>query len=609
MSAFPFLSTCLLVSATVSLERSNPRLLYTELRSIHDANPGLDQDVNGGRTIIDITDPSDPRYAFMSKYIASSTPLPEVLKGAQTFAQDVHPLIIPDDDIDDEIDSLQARSKLSGEAAECLGFGWKDRYDQGPDARTSTKGSLSSLRQMSMDRFTKEALVKDDSEKDVVIWLQEAGQLPDFVPKLRAYLASDPSAVCGKARSRIIGTAFKGCETVDLCEFEDMTMAEVMKIVRILLEEKSARVRRLILPDVDDMTIEVLQSLVNNGQIRTLDVGNFPLVTHDELWNIVRPRSLGYFACSTFYHHSFDTDQKPVAFQMSIPPQIELSNSISRGPHNIIYMRYDEYYQSRSRRGRDNWVAPRLNDGGLRWSEIYDRAGRIYYRNEQDLPGSGMLSCFVCPMQDIVVPGSNFILTLLMMMSRLLNTSHADLLTEEQAKKLRLELGVRLALFTASMVCPMPAGVYGAWKDYKSDRTLPPLAKFPQFVPVGSWSLYVLHERYAGGDDVQIDDNDRAVGVASNVRYALVQNRPDGSVLHFDGEQFLRHVAPQFGVEAHVTELVGGWHELIDALESNGEDLARLDDLTIPTEIAVASAAEVKEALLVVEKYNEEVSS
>jgi hypothetical protein len=125
------------------------------------------------------------------------------------------------------------------------------------------------LTNMTARRVVDEALQMESRDT----WIEQATQLSDFSATMRERLRMDPSSLPPSSRAAILGIAFRDCEVVNLVPFDNLEIDELVSILHDLSKHHDTSLQSITLPDINNLTLESLQTIFSIANIRQLHLG------------------------------------------------------------------------------------------------------------------------------------------------------------------------------------------------------------------------------------------------------------------------------------------------------------------------------------------------
>jgi hypothetical protein len=371
-AVLPFIATCLVVGTALT-DRGmvdNVQLLPIDITP-------EECDNNDGFTIIDITVPAETRYAFFFDHSGDielgrdmniregSVPSlvePFVLLGPLSYVRTYY----SHQDITDhglqDIDRLERRPKVSPDALTSLwpDIQWSSLYGRTP-SKSTVNSLASSLKEMSLRRVVDQAL---QGGEDTTRWLHQAEQLPEFLPALRTRLCDDISQIAADSCIKLLCFALKGCEEINLASFYGLRQDELLEILKETSTPVQDSSKTLILPDMEDLTYSTLESVLTANGIQKLHIGETARIKGEELLRLSNDASLQIIKFPGLYKRALGPPIREERYHWytQMEPPLSAFPTGAKSPFpvsQVVYVRQNVPHP-----------APRLECGGLRWSEL-----------------------------------------------------------------------------------------------------------------------------------------------------------------------------------------------------------------------------------------------
>ncbi len=425
---FPFITTCAVIGTARCDQRRSVLGFATHGVCPEDINLSYEHDDNSQSfTVLDITEPANTSHAFF---------YPESEIRGQQGAEDPtdsiagNTLLSAETYLSAYSDAYwtargESPSKLVGDILKCDALpklrlsaiqslwpqsSWSSQCEAYINDTAGAGTSLpSSLRAQCLSRVIDEALRNDPSK---TIWTRHAEQLSDFLPQMRARLREAPTIVPLSKRVDLLVYAFADCDMVDLTPFVDLRAAELLELVNKLSERNLKTLKALVLPDMKDLTEEILRKILRNGKIIELNLGETYATEVQDLLEILKSTSLQFFSCPDLYKRAFQSHKAHPKEDDSIRKGTGLRLSRAFFPWGagtvspliqLVYIRKHH-----------NFTTSRLQEGGVKWSELIPTAherrtlGRRSNFGLIDTP-----TIFVLPLTDALLSASAMGSTLL----------------------------------------------------------------------------------------------------------------------------------------------------------------------------------------------------
>ncbi|KAF2170708.1 hypothetical protein M409DRAFT_51705 [Zasmidium cellare ATCC 36951] len=296
---FPFIATCLIVGA------GDKWLLPITIVP-------TDGDNNDGITVLDITDPDMPRYAFVSLPVSEhdgsvQRMIPQdAIEYLKIYRDREDPFTSEDEDIAKDV----AASPLID--AETLQSAWPTlkfhggllhrlknlkwpRSTEPSGTSSGTPFETGSLRGRTMREVIFKAL---DCNPNELSWIEEAASLPDFDDTLRTTLFEQPQLQEKPSGVALLTRVLKKAPEVhvDLRPFFTLKPAQVLDIIQSL--DHSVAVS---LPPMPDLTLDNLHELLQTGKLRELHMGDTPNLGLQEALDAISCKQLAAFSHPSLY--------------------------------------------------------------------------------------------------------------------------------------------------------------------------------------------------------------------------------------------------------------------------------------------------------------------
>ncbi|KAK4497070.1 hypothetical protein PRZ48_011519 [Zasmidium cellare] len=586
---FPIVSTCLVVAGGDK---------WLEPISILPTQG----DNNDGITVFDITDPSNPRYAFVSlpesshgHFVRRMTPMDatKYLKLYRRQAEDEQDHITPEDEaITKEVASFPLIDAATLQSAwPTLKFherlsGMLKRSKPADSKHGGSSIETGSLRGKTMREVITKGVECDPSE---LSWIEEASNLPDFMPTLRRTLLEQPQLLEKPSGIQLLKRSLEGTSEVDLTEFPMLRPAQALEIVQTMANNAIVS-----LPSMPGLTLNDLENLLNTNKLHELHLGNTPNLGLQEALDALSGKPLAAFTHPILYRLPIELmyispdrwDQVlpkyPAAFQSGFPVS------------QLIFMQHMEY---------PDHVRPRLEDGnGLDWIKTL--------RTESD--GKPMLNDMAGP---VVIPITlrDSLLTLDGLLEQLPGIVAAfssklifDFQTFIELSKVGQDVATKhLALRVSSQpqpfgwrsltdiqndkrVLPIPARLYNAYRTYGT--TSCEEKPKTEAIKRGEWSLLALHEASYTTENFAIVD--------SKLRYAFVTLGDDGQLVSLPVDDFVRTLSSSdvYGPKDPETrtDLVSSFEKRMAGTCKDG--MAQVSHIGMPETIEAVRLADMQRA-------------
>jgi hypothetical protein len=628
-AVLPFIATCLVVGAALTDRdmADNIHLLPIDMTPEQCDN-------NDGFTIIDITDPSETRYAFFfdhsgdielghdMKDMEGAVPSlvePFVLLGPLSYVRTYY----SHQDITDhglqDIDRLERRPKVSPDALRSLwpNIQWASVYGRTP-SKVTVDSLASSLKEMSLSRVVDQAL---RGGEDTMRWLDQAEQLPDFLPALRTRLCDDITQVPVNSRMELLCLALKGCEEINLASFYGLRQEELLGILKETSNPVQKHFKTLSLPDMEHLTYSTLESVLTANGIHKLYIGETAKIKGEELLQLAQAASLQSIRFPGLYKRALGSPIREERYHWYAQMDPPLS-AFPTGPKSpfpvsqVVYVRQNVPHP-----------VPRLECGGLRWSELAyvdgpdTKLGGVHGSYVQGPPDVTLL-----PLQDAMLTAADVVEKLPKLMIQLCGLEDVHLERHSYGKGVTgMALSMAFAVTVTSefqlfearpndeqqddkRISPIPAESYTAWKSYfASSVNCAPTVRKPE---PGIWSLYILNECRSPRRS-----NAEALSVIPEVRYAFVTARSDGTLRVADDTEFIK-IMSQYNLENEASSFLEksaqSWQLSMEKLRKccfplNTQDGRDGANTSREAKINTISIQEAEEAVKLIEAYNHEI--
>lgn len=395
-SLFPIIGTCLIVAA------GDKWLLPISILPTRGDN-------NDGITVFDITEPEQPRYAFVSlpgsehrEIVRRMTPMNAVEylnvyreRGSNEFPEDGYPEHdvrddgFPEDEFfGDEEDDTAAETyspedeEVAKEVAtlfplldaQTLHSAWPalDFYDDSRHTMQDEDESGDNIQTALLSGRTMREVISKAFEcsPDELSWLEEATRLPAFPRTLGATLSEQPQLLKKPSGMALLKLYLRDASVADLGPFFSLKAVDVLDIIGVLGPRASVS-----LPSLPDLALHDLEKLLATGKLRELHMGDTPQIGLQEALNSISGKGIEAFSHPSLYHLPIDLmyvsperrEEKLPGYPIGIESGFPLSQMIF-----MQHMAFDE----RPAPHLDAMPAPQLEDGvGLAWSQLLPPQG------------------------------------------------------------------------------------------------------------------------------------------------------------------------------------------------------------------------------------------
>ena len=238
------------------------------------------------------------------------------------------------------------------------GAGWESMPDGMNGSESVQLVPETTLRGTRLSRVIDQALQGDPSD---LSWLQRAEELPDFRTALHERLYSDSSVLKSPSGFAMLCRVLEGHDEIDLTPCPNLGASETLHVIRRLVQSRAAPVRSIILPDIDNLTLDTITdtiSLTNTGELHLGETCNISL---KDLLNMARSTGLQTFTCATLYKRALDLlpfthckyDYKTRTSSFGFPCGLNTGFPLNR----LICLRQPHIP-----------TVERLDNGGVRWT-------------------------------------------------------------------------------------------------------------------------------------------------------------------------------------------------------------------------------------------------
>lgn len=386
-SLFPIISTCLIVAS------GDKYLLPLSILPTKADN-------NDGITVFDITEPEQPRYAFVSlsessdhaERVRRMTPMNAIEylnvyrgRGSNKFPEDEFPEddgfreddFSADEEDDTRFETYSPEDKdIAREVAasplihaETLHRAWRT-LNFNDDSRHSMQDEVEGGDDIEIDSLSRRAM-REVIEKafecspDDLSWMEEATRLPAFPRRLGATLYEQPQLLEKPSGMSLLKLYLKDASAADLGPFSSLKASDVLDIVGVLSPGATVS-----LPSLPDLTIHDLEKLLETGKLRELHLGETPQVGLREVLNAMYGKGIEIFTHPSLYHLPIDLMYvSPERREEKLP---RYPNGIESGfPFSqMVFMQHMAFDEGEPAGHFEALPAPQLKDGaGLAWSQ------------------------------------------------------------------------------------------------------------------------------------------------------------------------------------------------------------------------------------------------
>lgn len=156
-------------------------------------------------------------------------------------------------------------------------------------------------------------------------WLEEVEGEPRFPEALHAYVLASPEDLRDEHLCTLLERAHRGCTTVDLSPFCNLSLDKVVTIVNELSDDPNQKLR-LTLPDLEDVTGEFLQRLIASDSIAELSVGKHDTIDLNDIVSTIDGTGITSLTTPELYSRRFvssnDSNQTRVLSAQGIRPKL-----------------------------------------------------------------------------------------------------------------------------------------------------------------------------------------------------------------------------------------------------------------------------------------------
>jgi hypothetical protein len=272
------------------------------------------------------------------------------------------------------------------------------RWPEYEPAPPTVDAVAASLKDLSLARVVDSALTRDPERTQ---WMQDAAEIPDFRPALRAKALGHPSMLNPRSKAPVLGIAFEGCDVVDLAAIEALQPSELLEIVKhVSAAQPTPSESTLILPNMRNLTASFLKEVLDSAPITGLDLGS-TAVSLKGLLNVVKASKVKKIYCPALYKRAFQVEISGAA-----PPHMtgglykpSIASAIFPSGAGTSFPLVQFIYVRQQRAGSH----PRLHSGGLHWERLLQlyKCANLGGTHDRDRDGDGMPpNVLVMPLQD-----------------------------------------------------------------------------------------------------------------------------------------------------------------------------------------------------------------